>query len=155
MRKFIRNIIVLSILSGIFLFPGIQNSRAAGTLFLASLAPPADRLCPHEISVAISRGEHLTGQADYSHQSLFQVPVKFPLPAPLSATCPVKWEATSLGSYLTGASLRFNSLTFSSTVRTPPLISFPIFFSSKLSLRLTPDTGAGLIPKPNGILSML
>ena len=65
MEKIIKNIVVLSVLAGIFLFSGSQNSRAAGTF--SSLAPPLDKL------------RYQTGQADYSHQSLFNVPIQFPL----------------------------------------------------------------------------
>lgn len=49
MGKLIRNIVLLSILAGNFLFPGLQDSWAAGTL-----APPLDKL------------RYQTGQADYS-----------------------------------------------------------------------------------------
>lgn len=56
MGKLIKHIILLAVSVGIFLFTGIQNSRAVGQA-------PLDRL------------RHLTGQADHSsHQSLFQVP---------------------------------------------------------------------------------
>ena len=68
MGKIIKNIVLLSILAGSFLFTGSQDGRAAGTF--SSLAPPLDKLRYQTGQAPLDKLCYQTGQADCPDSSL-------------------------------------------------------------------------------------